>query len=101
MCLLEFSRFNNGNRVLGLARVGALFFNALDNVFTFQDLAKHSVASIQPRSLDGSDKELGTVGVGLYYRGGASEKTTADEYNDTAIDTKHLSPISAFNLHQR
>ena len=49
--LFKFSRFNNGNLVLGLARVGALFLNSLDDLFTFQDLSKDSVTAVEPRSL--------------------------------------------------
>lgn len=49
--LLEFTRILNRDRILGLAGVGTLFFNSLDDVFTFQDLAKDNVASVQPGGL--------------------------------------------------
>lgn len=49
---------------LKLARRGSLLLDGLDNVKTLDYLAEDDVLAVEPRSDDGGDEELGTIGVG-------------------------------------
>lgn len=61
---LELTRLVNGDLLSGLARVGTKSLNGLDNIEALGDLTEDNVLTIEPRSDNGGDEELGTVGVG-------------------------------------
>mmetsp|Transcript_23084 Transcript_23084/g.32566 ORF Transcript_23084/g.32566 Transcript_23084/m.32566 type:complete len:203 (+) Transcript_23084:478-1086(+) len=52
------------NLGLGGSTLRALAFDSLDNVHTVDDFAKHAVFSVQVWGSNGSNEELGTVGMG-------------------------------------
>lgn len=61
---LKNTGLGDGDLGLGLAGLGALVLDSLDDVETFDDLAEDDVLAVEPRGDDGGDEELRAVGVG-------------------------------------
>ena len=55
--LFELSAILDGDGVAGLATVGALGLDLLDNVLSLEDLAEDDVTAIEPGGLDGGDED--------------------------------------------
>ena len=60
---LKNTGLGDGDLGLGLAGLGALVLDSLDDVETFDDLAEDDVLAVEPRGDDGGDEELGAVTV--------------------------------------
>ncbi len=54
----------NGNLGRSATALGTVALNLLDDIVSFNDLAKDNVLSVQPSGLGSADKELRSVGVG-------------------------------------
>ena len=55
--LFELSAVLDGDGAAGLATVGALGLDLLDNVLSLKDLAEDDVTAIEPGGLDGGDED--------------------------------------------
>lgn len=58
---LELTAIGDGARLAGLARIGAVRLQLLDDVLSLDDLAEDTVLSVQPRSLDWNIEELESI----------------------------------------
>ena len=58
---LNNTRTRNGNLLRDLTGTGAKALDLLYKVRTLNDLSKHHVGTIEPRSYNGCDEELGAV----------------------------------------
>ena len=59
---LEFAGINNGDGLAGLARLASDGLNLLHNIESLKNLSEDNVLAVQPRSLNGGDEELRSVG---------------------------------------
>ena len=55
--LFELSAVLDGDGVAGLATVGALGLDLLDNILSLEDLAEDDVTAIEPGGLDSGDED--------------------------------------------
>ena len=62
--VLALAAVSHHNLLAGLSRLRAKTLDLLDDIHPLHHLAEHHVLPIQPLSLGGADKELGSVGVG-------------------------------------
>jgi hypothetical protein len=61
---LALTRVSNDDGLLGGTALASNSFHLLDNVESFNNLAENDVLAVEPRGLDGTDEELGSIGVG-------------------------------------
>jgi hypothetical protein len=63
-CLTELTTVINNNLLAGLAVLGAIGLDLLDNVHALNNLSEDNVPVVQPGGLHGRQEELGAIGVG-------------------------------------
>lgn len=61
---LQSTTIGYNDLLAGLARLRTIGFDLFDNIHTIDNLAENNVLVIQPSGLDGTNEELGAVGVG-------------------------------------
>jgi hypothetical protein len=59
--LLKFTTILDDNHLRGFPALGSNRFNLVNNIKAIRNLSKHAMLSVQPRSVNGTNEELGAA----------------------------------------